>query len=170
MFPPIPPWDGLHPLIVHFPIALLLVAPVLVLLGLVVRPYSRGLLAGALTLMLLGTAGAWVAVETGEAAAQLADRTPEITTTLQRHQELAETTRTVFTLLAALFAVLFFAPVVLRKDWKPALVYTSHGLFLAFYLAGMLVLANTAHAGGTLVHEHGVRAMISSAPVEADAP
>ncbi len=33
-FPPFPSWDGLHPLIVHFPIALLLVAPLFVVLGL----------------------------------------------------------------------------------------------------------------------------------------
>ena len=38
-FPPIPSWDGLHPLIVHFPIALLLVAPLLVVLG--PRPCER---------------------------------------------------------------------------------------------------------------------------------
>ena len=32
--PPIPGWYELHPLVVHFPIALLLIAPLFVLLGL----------------------------------------------------------------------------------------------------------------------------------------
>lgn len=36
--------------------------------------------------------------------------------------------------------------------------------FLAFYLAGTMVLANTAHQGGRLVHELGVRAAGFSAP------
>ena len=36
--PPIPSWDGLHPLIIHFPIALLLVAPLLVLVGALLKP------------------------------------------------------------------------------------------------------------------------------------
>ena len=36
--PPIPSWDGLHPLIIHFPIALLLVAPLLVLIGALLKP------------------------------------------------------------------------------------------------------------------------------------
>ena len=35
ILPPIPSWDGLHPLVVHFPIALLLAAPVLLLAGMV---------------------------------------------------------------------------------------------------------------------------------------
>ena len=56
--PPIPTWEGLHPLVVHFPIALLLVAPWLVLLGALLAP-SRGRpwLFAALTLLALGTAG-----------------------------------------------------------------------------------------------------------------
>ncbi|HMM34152.1 MAG TPA: hypothetical protein PKA62_05380, partial [Thermoanaerobaculia bacterium] len=76
--PPMPSWDGLHPLIVHFPVALLLVAPVLVLLALVVRGHRRGLLLAALALMVLGTAASWVAVSTVEAAGKLADRSPEV--------------------------------------------------------------------------------------------
>jgi uncharacterized membrane protein len=31
--PPIPSWEGLHPLIIHFPIVLLLIAPFLILIG-----------------------------------------------------------------------------------------------------------------------------------------
>ena len=32
-FPPFPLWDSLHPLIIHFPIALLLVCPLFILIG-----------------------------------------------------------------------------------------------------------------------------------------
>ena len=32
-FPPFPTWDSLHPLIIHFPIALLLVCPLFILIG-----------------------------------------------------------------------------------------------------------------------------------------
>ncbi len=39
--PPLPTWDGIHPLVVHFPIALLLVAPLLVLLAAALAP-ARG--------------------------------------------------------------------------------------------------------------------------------
>jgi len=40
-FPPIPSWDAWHPMIIHFPIALLLIAPVFILLGALLEP-ARG--------------------------------------------------------------------------------------------------------------------------------
>jgi len=51
MFPPIPSWDAMHPLIVHFPIALLLVTPLLVIFGIVLPKQARGLFIAALVVM-----------------------------------------------------------------------------------------------------------------------
>lgn len=73
--PPIPAWNSLHPLIVHSPIALLMVAPILMIVGLLAKP-ERALLTSALIGMALGTTGAWLAVATGEAAGHLARRRP----------------------------------------------------------------------------------------------
>ncbi len=164
--PPVPSWDALHPLIVHFPIALLLTAPVFLILGLV-RKSGRGFLAAALILMALGTAATYVAVPTGEAAAELADRTAQVNAVIETHESLAETTRTVFTALTVIFAVILLGPALFRKrlDRAPALVLNL--AFLVFYAAGSLVLVNTAHNGGRLVHEFGVQALIGS---PADAP
>src|SRR5512142_2633766 len=99
-FPPIPSWDGLHPLIIHFPIALLLVAPVLVLIAAAVSPRkARGMLLAALLLMVLGTGAVFLAAETGEAAGKLAERTPEISAVLEHHENLAEVTQVMFSIL-----------------------------------------------------------------------
>src|SRR5512140_602898 len=91
--PPLPTWDGLHPLVTHFPIALLLVAPLFLVLGLVRRSSGRPFLLAALLLMALGTIAIFVAVPTGEAAGRLAERTPLVSKALERHEELAETSR-----------------------------------------------------------------------------
>ncbi len=161
-FPPIPSWDGLHPLIIHFPVGLLLVVPVFIILSLVSKRSGRAYAMAALVLMLLGTAAVFVAVSTGEAAGQLAERTPEINRVLTHHEELAETTRVVFSVLTAAFALILFGPKLLKRELGrvPPAVLTL--IFLVLYLAGALVLSNTAHNGGMLVHGYGVRALVDT--------
>lgn len=161
MFPPIPTWDALHPLVVHFPIALLLIAPLLVLGSLAPGKVGTGISYAALGVMALGTIAAWVAVATGEAAGELAERTPGVAAVLERHEELAELVRTIFTVLTGIFAGMVLLPLALRRELPAALKVVLHGAFLVLYLGGAAVLANTAHQGGLLVHEYGVRAMVS---------
>ncbi len=173
MFPPIPSWDAMHPLIVHFPVALLLVAPILVLLGMFLPKSSRGLFLAAFVLMVLGTAATYVAVATGEAAGEMAERTPGVAAVLEGHEGLAETTRIIFTALTVIFAVILFAPPLFKRDLGRKSLLALNLAFLLFYSAGAVMLINVAHQGGRLVHEFGVRAMMpttataaSSAPEE----
>jgi uncharacterized membrane protein len=160
MLPNLPPASGLHPLIVHFPVALLLIAPFLVVLSIVLKKQRIGLAVSALVLMVLGTAGAFVAVSTGNLAGELAERTPEISATLERHESLAETTRTVFALLTVMFVVMFGAPLVRRREWSNGLYVALSTVFLVLYAAGTVTLVNTAHLGGQLVHRYGVHAVL----------
>jgi len=168
--PPIPSWEGLHPLIVHFPIVLLLVAPLLVVVGAVLKPEKgRQVLYVALALMIAGTLSTFLAASTGEAAGKLAERTPQIDPVLERHEELADATRAVFSGLTVIFAAIMFAPMALQK-LSGRLVSTVLPLvFLLFYGVGVLLLTNTAHNGGRLVHEFGVRAMVAPSAVPAGA-
>jgi uncharacterized membrane protein len=161
--PPIPSWDGLHPLIIHFPIALLLIAPLFIVAGAIMQPAKGRVyhLAG-LALMLLGTVAVFVAVETGEAAGELAEHVQGVKQVLETHEMLAERTRVVFSVLSVIFAALMFVPRLL-KHAESRLVSTTLPLaFLVLYSAGMLLLVNTAHNGGRLVHEFGVRARVSA--------
>lgn len=168
--PPIPSWDGLHPIIIHFPVALLLVAPLFVVLGALWTKNGRAFLFAALLLMVLGTASAFVAVETGEAAAELADRSPEINVVLEHHQALAERTRLIFSVLTAVFAALLFLPPLLKRELKRPLALALYAVFLLLYAGGALVLSNTAHNGGRLVHEFGVRSFMPPAPAATAQP
>ena len=74
----LPPWNHLHPAIVHFPIALLSVAPLLVLVGLFWSAQRRGIHTAALILLVLGVGGLLLAMESGEAAERYARATPAL--------------------------------------------------------------------------------------------
>jgi uncharacterized membrane protein len=171
--PPIPALDGLHPLVIHFPIALLFVAPLFILIGAVLRPrQARPLFYSALVLMVLGTASIFVAIESGEAAAKLADRTPEINRILEHHEDLAENTRIAFSILTVAFAAVLFLPMVFKKELSRVASTAIPLAFLCFYIAGMARVANTADQGGRLVHQYGVHALVApgSAPAQAAGP
>lgn len=159
-FPPLPTWDSLHPLIIHFPIVLLLVSPLFVLIGAVLTPLKgRPYMVAALILLLLGTGSLFLAVQTGEAAGELADRSANINPVLEAHQALAAETRGIFVALSLIALGIFFLPRLLGQPDRRLFSMVLPLAFLVFYSAGIIFLVNTAHAGGRLVHEFGVHAM-----------
>ena len=162
MLPPMPSWDGLHPIIVHFPIALLLIAPILIVLGLIFYNNGKAFFYSAFVLMLIGTITAIIAVATGEAAGEIAERMANVEAVLENHEELAETSRNIFVALTAVYGAIIFIPLIFKKEFGRAIVIPISLAFLLFYGAGTVVLLNAAHEGGRLVHEFGVRAMTTA--------
>jgi uncharacterized membrane protein len=160
--PPIPTWDGLHPLIVHFPIALLLVAPLFLLLAAAHRAGSRYWAIAALLLTVMGTVGLYVAFSTGEAAEHAIDRTPELRDAIHEHEELAETTRLLYTILASLLATAVVGLAVFGKRIKKWLPAASYLLLFTLNVPAALYLANTGHEGGMLVYEHEIATHIKA--------
>lgn len=168
--PPIPSWDALHPLIIHFPIALLLVAPLFIIAALLVSaPKRQVFMVSALVLMILGTISVYVALSTGEAAGKLAERTSQINAVLERHEDLAERTRVTFTVLTLILAGILTVPRLIK--WEPSRATSAmiSVAFLVLYGGAAQLLINTAHHGGLLVHEFGITAMVN-APTTGPAP
>jgi len=169
----LPDWNGLHPAMIHFPIALLLVAPLFVLLGTFLpREKARVFLMGALILMLLGTLAMFVARSTGQASAKQVERTPAVAALIEQHEELAETTSIVFALLTAIFAAVVYGLRLVQQTRATVLATLLPLVFLLLYGAGAVLLVDTAHRGGRLVHEFGVRAFMPppGSPVAAVRP
>jgi uncharacterized membrane protein len=155
----LPGWTELHPVVVHFPIALLLVAPVLVILGLLRSKDGRGFLLSSFVLMVLGTIALYLAVASGQVPGEAGERLSNVERALERHGELAEVTRTIFTALTIIFGAILFVPALFKKSLGRTSATIVNLAFLVFYAAGSIVLANTAHQGGRLVHELGIRAI-----------
>ena len=165
--PPLPPWSGAHPIIVHFPIALLSIAPVLVLLAIVARTYRLQFMVSALVLLAFGTLGAFLATWSGDATEHAIKMSREMHGLVHEHEEAAELARNIFIGITAAFAMLtlgVWKVERVRKLGAAALV-----LILLTQVGGALVLANAGHLGGMLVHEHGLRAPMGNAQASPDA-
>jgi len=146
------PWNHIHPALVHFPVALLTVAPLLVLVGLLWPAQRRGIHASALVLLVLGVAGLFLAMESGEAVERYARATPALLAGLREHELLAQKSTLAFSLLGVAFAVLWALPLLRKRVLSPSL---ELGLLVAWLLlsaGGVLALGLTGHAGGHLVH------------------
>jgi uncharacterized membrane protein len=161
MFPPIPEWDGMHPLVMHFPVALLLVAPLFTFLAMIFSTRGHWFAISGLILFALGTAGVLIAISTGEAARDLVEDGPDAMFDLiDKHEELAEMTRTVYLALTGGYAVAVIVLLLIKGISKPAVLVTVHAVFLLLSVGSCLLLANTAHTGGRLVHQYGVHAVL----------
>ncbi len=160
--PPPPPWEGMHPLVVHFPIALLFVAPLFVLLAGLLGKHGRWFGLTALMLLVIGTISGAVAVSTGDAAYLALDHVEEGGwEVVVQHQEAAKSVQNWYIGLTVLYAVLLAVPLVVAKcnQWKYWL--PTNLVFLVFLSVMNIQLANAAHLGGRLVHQYGARAILS---------
>lgn len=148
-----PPWNHIHPALVHFPIALLTVAPLLVLVGLLWPAQRRGIHASALALLVLGVAGLFLAMESGEAVERYARATPALLAGVREHELLAQKTTLVFGMLALAFAVLWGLPLLRKRELTRPLELGLMLVWLLLSAGGVLALGLTGHAGGHLVHD-----------------
>ena len=135
--------ESLHPLIVHFPIALLLTALCLDTLALVSR--RPGLHRVALWNLCLGTVGAAAAVLTGLQAEDVAKHSFEIWQVIELHKRLGITT-----------LILGLMTAGWRLRYRDRLTPRSRTLTFFAMLAMTGTLAYGAHLGGRLVYEFGV--------------
>lgn len=163
--PPTPTWDSLHPIITHFPIALLLLSPVFVVLAIIPWRY-RWVMAGvAAVMMSIATISAWIAVSTGEAAGELALRDPQMNPVLELHEELAETTASLATgCVVGFLSLIAIVAIVRKRSWHRWLWVVGCGVVLVGQAVTALAVTNTGHNGGRLVHEFGVRALLPAEP------
>jgi uncharacterized membrane protein len=170
MLPPFPPWEGMHPLLVHFPIVLLFLAPLPALLA-VVMPGRRVLFTAlAFAVMTLAALAAVVTVESGEAAAESAHHrgleTPAIHDTMHEHAELAEATRN-----TAIVLMLLLGGALIGFRKRKVAGATASGIalvLLAGTLAAAVLVTKAGYEGGQLVHRYGVHAVLG--PADAAAP
>ncbi len=155
-----PAFPNLHAALVHFPIALLTVAP-LADLGCMVFRRRVWLDRAASALYVIGTLGAGAAFLTGRrAAAALRDLSATIEAAVADHEDLA-----LITLLAFVGITLLRLLVTwLARDDRRIRLGIFRQVALPAALTGLVLLAITADHGGSLVFRHGVGVTPDSVP------
>ena len=151
-----PTWSHLHPIVIHFPIALLLAVPFIVILGLLWPAQRRGIHATGLALLLAGTAMAILAVASGLAAADNVPRTPALLAALDAHESLGKQTALLYLGLSLAMILIQALPRLQRRETSPRRTLILHLLWLAFSLGASFWLLRTGDLGGRMVHELGV--------------
>lgn len=151
-----PAWSHLHPVVIHFPIALLMVVPPVVLMGLLWPAQRRGLHACALALLILGTSMAFLAVITGLAVPGPIAPSPELQATLEAHEHLAKQTAFLYALLTLAFFLTQGLPLFLKSGLAQRPLFVLRLLWLIVSVGAILPLIRTGHLGGRMVHELGI--------------
>ena len=137
------PMQSAHPLVVHFPIALLTTSVLLELAALVLK--KPALHRVALWNLALGTLAAGAAVWSGLRAEEVAKHSFEIEQVMELHERLG-----IATLIGGALITAFR---LLKRD---QLALGMRLLVLALMLVMLGTLSYGAHLGGRLVYEFGV--------------
>ncbi len=133
----------IHPMIVHFPIALLIVGFLSDLLGLILKKdfFSRT----GFYLLILGTLGVAAAYFSGRSAGEGMTEAGVLKQVLETHENAAE-----LALWIVAAAALLRIALVFLKKYKGALQYLS----IIVFMIGVLAIARTGYYGGELVFKH----------------
>ena len=151
----LPDWaPNVHPLVVHFPIALLFVGALVDAVALVVRDRHPWVRTSAVGLYALGALGTVAAFFTGRDASDEVDLPVRALTTLNAHADWA--------LYLVWFASLYAALRVAVLYWKREVSLAVHLPLALLGLAGLLLVQQTAERGGRLVYEYGVAVAAAS--------
>ena len=171
-----PPIEGMHPLVVHFPIALLLVTPLLVVIGLSTKRCTMAWWGAAAVVMVLGTIGAWAATITGEASEKAGmvatamavqpDASKAIMDTVEAHSGLAESARNIFTAITVLFTLFVLFSLVSKREMSRVAAVVIALVFIALWSLGALKIVQAGHLGATLVHKYQVTVPVEVLPIK----
>ena len=145
-----------HAIMVHLPIVAAMLAPILLIALAVSKFKNRTIRFTAVSLLVLGSLGAALAANAGEAAEDSLGRLVSpwpagSEAALEKHEELAEN-GWIWPLIPAALLLLGAAPS--KTAWRAAL--GSAALVGSVGVAGWMGL--TAHAGGDLVYRYGLGA------------
>ncbi|GAB6283569.1 MAG: hypothetical protein STSR0008_23470 [Ignavibacterium sp.] len=141
----------IHPMVTHFPIALLIIGFLADAIGVIFKKdfFTKA----AFYLLVLGAIGVVAAYITGENAGEKVEEIAAVEQALESHEEAAETTL-ILALITAVVRIIFVA---IKKYSTPIKWIT-----LVLFLFTVISIFNTGHKGGTLVYNYGAGVQLTT--------
>ncbi len=161
--PPVPNWSALHPLLTHIPIAMIVLSPVSIISGAVLRgPWAKRCLFISVALLGSGAAMMYVAIHTGLDAVSFHQFSNEMKEVLSEHQEMAGSAASALLLAASLYALTLALRLWLGVNDNRMISTILPAAFLLFYGIGLFQLASAVQHGAQLVHGHAFTTQTSA--------
>lgn len=143
-----PDWlDNIHPIIVHFPIALLFAAVLLDFFGLI-NPNKQWLPKAAVLLFVLGTLGLIAAFFSGQFAAGHLPIPKTLLHAVHEHEDWAEKTLWFFGIYTSLRLIVIW--------WNKQAGRVLSVVIFIIGFSGLFLVYETGEHGGNLVYNHGI--------------
>jgi len=134
-----------HPQIIHFPIALLLLAVITELLSYFwQKEFFRKM---TFSLLVVGVITAFFAIQSGEAAVDNLGNIKSIKSLLNQHEQAGEWILRIFGFVLLIKAILLY----LKKD-----IFSVKLFLTLMMMVGLFQIYQVGHFGGILVYEKGV--------------
>jgi len=133
----------LHPVIIHFPIALLIIGFLADIIGMVFK--KEFFTKAGFYLLILGTIGVIAAYLSGNIAGEGVEEAGSLKQALENHEHAAE-----LSLWLMVAAAVVRLAVVAAKKYTGVFKYAA----LVLFLAGVLSIIRTGYYGGELVYKH----------------
>ncbi len=146
-----------HPMLVHFPIALLFAYTFFELLSVVLK--KDWITNSALILLAIGVLSSLAALITGNQAGEVAEKWESMDAVIpMKHLSAHENWATIVVLFFSgllVLRVIYLIAVQIRKKY-PALMYPARYVFVLLAVVGCFLIYKTGEEGGYLVYKAGV--------------
>ncbi|KAB2907453.1 MAG: DUF2231 domain-containing protein [Ignavibacteriales bacterium] len=150
----------LHTTVIHYPIALLSIYPILMVIYLFYK--NEHLAKGSLIILAVGVIGAFFALLTGNGAfqhfAELNKQSPQfqsLSDLISVHQSFATWTIMIFSVILILHFT-YLVRTYMKKSEPPKFFTNIPKIIVILALVGLFLLYQTGSHGGKLVYQYGV--------------
>jgi uncharacterized membrane protein len=159
-FPSFVEFNEVHSFLVHFPIALFLVVPLIIILGLLKKENYIHYFYTALLILVFASVAIFLASASGEASAEKFTLSKKAAEAVQKHKDFAGICKGIFLGITLLYALYLLIPALLRKQLSKKIHTAINILVLMLYLPSIIMILQLATTGTKLISEFKIFDML----------